>query len=419
MNLRVAERVVDWDARYRVSPDVVIHFDEVTNQPLISRSLAIDCFDSKLRKCPERIVDLRYANPEIWEKQDLATYRISPEQLRCLIAFQEPATPRDALERLSSSARLSRSELAEFLVLAAILRFVIQHRSPAVTPRRPGAHRGVLIIGIGRPYIWMACALAESIKAGNPSLPIALVHGKNEARTVRKLEGSRGLFDTLIEVDRAQCELGGVFSPFFVKLCIDQLSPFDETLMIEADSLIFPGADLSAEIDRYDGCDFAPACAGAFAPTMKGVSINGIPLSDLARLFKLKKPMYVVLGYYLFFRKNESTSRLLSVARSLARKAHDSPSIRRYRGSVPDDPMLSSATSLVEVKVYSGVYSPIATNFFPFHYGSSNLEALRKRFLGLTTNTWPNSSYRAMYNAIVEESARIRGTRPTYFWDSA
>jgi len=429
---KTADLYFRWDKIYSLSVESLIQRDPETASLTVSRAGTYNAISMKYRVCPEQIRNMDdFIKADGWSMwTDRFQLQLSVDYVEVLLKFVSGATPSSVQKSFSHQERWNKSAFSNFMAICIWMRFLVEDRSNQVSLASPSStergDRGVLIIAIGEKYIKMACSLAGSIKVGSPSLGIAVVCGKDEKASVQKLEGRNDLFDHIIERDIKEFEIDGKFNPFFSKLFVDLLSPFDETIYIDADSLIFPSSDLNLEFDRFQNCDIAPACSGVFDPldsTKDGVAVPFAQLSLLKSLAKLERPIFRCHSYFTFFRKSKNTSLFYKTCRDMYLKESgrgaSSSKIPSYGGFVPDEPIMALTTSLVEVKIYSGYYMPMAEPIV-LAYGGPNACNLRREFLGITM-TVPGKQptcFFDTYNSIVSEVARAYGKQSLYHWDN-
>lgn len=109
-------------------------------------------------------------------------------------------------------------------------------------PEPERAQRGVLTIAHGdQKYIEQAKALARSIRIHSSDVPVALATDTDTT--------SGGLFDAVTRRDFSQLD------PLLSKLRMYEFSPFEQTLFIDADSLVV--APLEPVFEAFDGKRFS------------------------------------------------------------------------------------------------------------------------------------------------------------------
>lgn len=116
---------------------------------------------------------------------------------------------------------------------------------------------GILIIAVGaKGYGCLAGSLAASLRANNCTLPICLAHQKE---TITRLdEQYLSLFTDFVEVKDEHITLNDNKECFIkAKAHMDELTPYDYTLFIDADVLALNNESINAEIEKLRGVEFA------------------------------------------------------------------------------------------------------------------------------------------------------------------
>jgi hypothetical protein len=219
--------------------------------------------------------------------------------------------------------------------------------------------RGVLVVAMGiSNYGRLAAALAATIKATSPDVPVALAWSGDVLNGVGRVEG---LFDHLVSIDAVLSDDTGRHLPFYVKLCAEKLTPFEQTIFIDADSLIYPGADLRKEFLRYESRDFVPTTSlvlnpDALPPDAQYMCWTSIrPIVDY---FGLTNPILQAHSYYFFFANGERAKDVFRSARE-AYRAMSSGMKLFEAGGVPDELALGIATSIAGVPPYFVPHQPM------------------------------------------------------------
>lgn len=105
---------------------------------------------------------------------------------------------------------------------------------------------GILVIGIGEQYAQMALNLALSVKL-TTAYPISLL--TVEGAIPPSVEERGRFFDSIIKVPKELRYIKGL-TPFqqsmALKLHADQFTPYNKTLLLDADTIFFPGQSFSA-----------------------------------------------------------------------------------------------------------------------------------------------------------------------------
>lgn len=117
--------------------------------------------------------------------------------------------------------------------------------------------RGVLIVACGHwQYMRYAAALALSLKMNSKDGVKIAVATDNRDSLNHIGTGYRGLFEHIIDVPDEAVNHSGRKQYQKAKTWIYDLSPFDKTLFLDADSLILPGQDVNKLFEEFEGLDF-------------------------------------------------------------------------------------------------------------------------------------------------------------------
>jgi len=207
--------------------------------------------------------------------------------------------------------------------------------------------------------------LAVTIKFRDPSAQIAVFY---EPRTLCGLEPQEiNVFDELIELGpRHEYTYQGRINPLGFKLRAHLFSPFERTILLDADSAWFgPRTVTSFFENEMAGLDFATVSHGvshATRPMALGNVIDHGPLWQVQKAFEIPdgRTIHECYTQWFYLVRNERTEAFLKRAISLY---DDCQMGLRMRGSawrnsvVNDELVLSAATALCE----------IAPGRIPFH----------------------------------------------------
>lgn len=180
--------------------------------------------------------------------------------------------------------------------------------------------KGVCIIALGyQLYGESAYNLALSLKAFDPDCKIALL---TDDKATESLHAScMEFFDTIIQVPDEYVKVGAGKQYQRAKLCVDLLSPFDETMLIDADTIWFdrPISWLMGEVSAASG-DIQVPCNSWFNYSKRRVTrasytFWGEPVIICER-YKVRNLPQTLTGIF-FFRKGEFSSQVFKRAREV------------------------------------------------------------------------------------------------------
>ena len=189
--------------------------------------------------------------------------------------------------------------------------------------------RGILLISVGNPYYArMAYQLAFSIKA-NENIPIAIA--TNNIQFLTKEQQS--VFDTVIEMPE-EIIAGRKF--IRAKTFMYDLSPFDETIFLDADMLGLNVKKFSELFDELKDIDVTIATRGKsdISEANEKTSIWG-NMEDVKKHFEITEGFwYQLSSEFIYFKKNEVAKKYFDTAK----KVYDSEiPFKQFGGQMADE----------------------------------------------------------------------------------
>ena len=228
--------------------------------------------------------------------------------------------------------------------------------------------KGILILALGHAY-WgrWAYNLAMSIKANDPEARITLLYaGRGKAQI-----HDTSLFDKMIEVPDKYYLTDGRTEYMKVKTALYKLTPYSETICLDADTIWINARPISALFTELENVDF----------TMANRSWTNLE-SDIIRdefgvwaspnhikeYFKFKKgKFYNLSSEMIYFKKDKKVAKLFSDAIKL----FDAPINHvTFNGGMPDE--LPFTISMIKNDLY-----PHKDNYKPFYWEAAENPPLR------------------------------------------
>jgi len=218
--------------------------------------------------------------------------------------------------------------------------------------------KGILIMAYGHPYYGMYAAnLAASIKFSCPDIKIALLHDNIAIGHFRDVHYK--LFSELHIIPNECFYSNGVYQPYKAKLYAYSLTPFDETLFIDADVIMFPkGRNVNDIFNELQDVNFTIQNRSDY-----DVSTDTQP--DMwANLQEIKKEysvtggtFYYISSEFIYFKKTKENKKLFNDAL----KIYDNMKVnyKRFGGGIPDELPLSIAMLLNGLAPHEKGYRPI------------------------------------------------------------
>lgn len=232
-------------------------------------------------------------------------------------------------------------------------------------------NKGVCLMACGSPYYgaW-ALNLAASLKSTQSDCNITLLW-QGQAKTY--IEPYIHCFDRIIEIPTECTTRNGLESLIRAKTCLYDLSPYDETIYFDADTIFFPFKGVFGLFDKLDNCTFSIGCRS------KNDLANTDPRLIWSSADSIKEKfgevnIFNLSSEFIYFKKCDKIKAFFDEVKN----CFDNPEIDyvRFAGSVPDE----LAFQLAMIK--TGV-EPHQVPFLPFYWEPyekkiSNLSELYK-----------------------------------------
>lgn len=207
---------------------------------------------------------------------------------------------------------------------------------------------GILIVCCRHPYYGrMGYNLACSIKAANKETPICVLHS---GRGLSHLsEYQKEVFDIVKEIPE-DFSVG-------TKLWAYNHTPFDSTLMIDADNLWFQRNDPSKLFKELEGVEFTAISEG-FIDFSTGHNelrtdyFMWANVDDIKNEYGLDGKMYQFRSEVMWFKKSDKVEQMFTTAQSIF---HDPKiNVMKFGGVVPDELPINISCSIhgIEPHVY-------------------------------------------------------------------
>lgn len=255
--------------------------------------------------------------------------------------------------------------------------------------------KGITVIATSHPYYGrMAYNLALSIKA-TENIPIALFY---------RDPGISHLTDTQVSIFDHVIKLPEQFREGYCsKLHLDELTPFDQTLYLDADMLWLPFKKPSALFEELNGIQYTGITEGKTGDANLAYYFWADE-SEIRSVYNVDN-VYQWRSEVIYFEKG---TKVFETARSLDPKLK---SIKRFGGSIPDELYFNIATSLNDVHPHRYKWTPaywprlnkdiIPTNLSQYH------------LLSFGSN-FASKGMKDKYKQIVMASAQKLGVRPMF-----
>lgn len=270
--------------------------------------------------------------------------------------------------------------------------------------------RGIILLATSHSlYGKMAHNLCLSIKQFGEDIPVALVY--DEAGISHLSDIQRSIFDQLIPA-----QAGG----FAGKLHLDLISPFDQTLYLDADMAWMPKHPPSVLFDNLEGADFTGITEGYYdAATGSNEEVNGAyffwaGIEEIVERYKIKGKIYQWRSEAMYFTKSATVSKMFKKARAI----YDNPklkSVKLFGNHLPDELAINIACAVYDIHPHKYKWTPA---YWPKLHGERvpAFEEIYNQYYLLSVGGHSNSpSAHNLYNRLVQVAAGKIGNRFTTF----
>lgn len=213
--------------------------------------------------------------------------------------------------------------------------------------------RGIITIALKHSlYGRYAYNLALSIKANNPSIPVCVI--ADERGIAHLHEGQRLIFDQIIEPSKEQCYRDDKQLPLLCKFYLNELTPFDETLFVDADMIFSQMADMNSFWTDMTNVRWTMANRGINDPD-KGIS-EWVNPEMLRQSYGDVKQWFDLSSEWIYWKRCTLSDRIFVSAR----KHYDDGKLttRSFAGDKPDEPFFNLALIEADHKPHALPYQP-------------------------------------------------------------
>ena len=219
---------------------------------------------------------------------------------------------------------------------------------------------GILIIAVGHlNYGRMAANLCASIKLFNDETKVALAY--SESAISRLNEAELAMFDEKILVDKSMYKLGENTEAFIrTKTYMDKLTPFENTLFLDADMIWFGKTSPSKVLESLLGNDFVCANRGHidFSSTnLDPKFTQWANVNDIKALHEFTEGLfYQYHSEFMYFEHSKEISAYFKEVR----KQYDKPLVSQaqFAGAYPDEVAFGIAGTITGVQTRIDNYNP-------------------------------------------------------------
>jgi hypothetical protein len=218
--------------------------------------------------------------------------------------------------------------------------------------------KGILIVALGHPnYGKMAAQLAASIKASS-NIPIALAYGDGGDRHLNTKD--RTFFDQFIEVPKEYYHRAKVMKEYIkVKTHLYQLSPFDETIYLDADMVWLPNKPIDELFTSLNDIDFTIQVRGFCDMVEPKADYSWwVNLVELSKAYNITEGKYYSYSSeFMYFKKKK----VISDYFKKAQKNYEGFDIAHtmFDGGIPDELIFGLTTLQTGLNPHLDYFTPI------------------------------------------------------------
>ncbi len=230
---------------------------------------------------------------------------------------------------------------------------------PLITNHLSPTSRGIVIIALGSPqYGRLAANLASSIRYKDKDINIHLVH---TAQSVSHLtEKHKALFSSFAECPPQYYTKNDKAVYLKAKTCIYELSPFDETLMLDADMIWFGSKSATNLFDELKDVDFTIQNRNYFdlgSDKLDEKYSDWCNIKEVKEKYNTTGRFYHLHSEFIFFKRSESNKQFFD----LTRQIFDNPQVKplKFDNDIPDELAFDIAVAITGKHPHQDNYLPV------------------------------------------------------------
>ncbi len=224
--------------------------------------------------------------------------------------------------------------------------------------------RGVIIMAAGHAqYGQMALTLAMGIKHCDPqdllnsnSIKVCLAY---HGGATGMIQHYMNIFDDTIEIPQEYVTRNGFESLLKAKCYLYELSPYDETIYIDADVIWSPKKKISALFEELKDLDFTVGTRNRISLKDNPRGFQWADGRDIIKKYGFDGDSYNLSSEFMYFKKTKKIQAFFKAAQS----AFEDPGVdyKRFAAGVPDELAFQIAMMQTGIK-------PHKDQFLPFYW---------------------------------------------------
>ena len=229
--------------------------------------------------------------------------------------------------------------------------------------------RGIVTIAMKHPlYGRYAYNLALSAKSADMNVQVAVIADEEGLRHLHP--GQRMIFDHIIEP--------AVEKPLVNKFHLINLSPFEETLFVDADMIFSPMANFEEYWNSMKDVQWTMANRGK-DDLVKGIS-EWTTREDIAEAYGEVEQWYDLSSEWIYFKKNDLSYTIFVNAEMYY--DDNKLKVREFAGDRPDEPYFNLALNSIPHEPHQAPYQP--TYWQPAMKGFPGAMAIKKGWMAFS-----------------------------------
>lgn len=263
--------------------------------------------------------------------------------------------------------------------------------------------RGILLLATGYPYYGrMAYNLAMSIKAVDPDFPICIIHSERSLNHLS--ENQKRFFDEMILLPEEQA------TGFAGKHHLDLLSPFEDTLFLDADMAWLPKKSPNDIFNELSEVEYTGITEGYYDIDNKcraEVSKKyyfWADVDEIVKKYDLTGKIYQWRSEVIYFKKTDKVKSFFATARDIHAN-HGLKSIIMFGHQIPDELGINVSAAIHGIDPHQ--YKWIPALWPRLHGGSTTSfeEIYSKYYLLSCGSNYTTGDIKKLYDRIIKCAA--------------
>jgi hypothetical protein len=241
-----------------------------------------------------------------------------------------------------------------------------------------------------------------SIKAIDPDFPICVIHSENSLNHLSAHQ--RRFFDQMILLPESQVK------GFACKLHLDELSPFEETLFLDADMAWLPKrgpSELMNELSDYEYTGITEGYYNIDSNDRAEISKKyyfWADVDEIVKKYELTGKIYQWRSEVIYFKKTEKVKRFFADARKI-NTDHGLKSIIMFGNQVPDELGINISAAIHGIEPHQYKWIPA---LWPRLHGNNStcFEEIYNRYYLLSCGSnYATGDIKKLYDRVIKCAA--------------